>query len=226
MKRFLIITGLFLIVAGAGAGGAIYYWGLDKIENVIGSDEPKAIAKRFWKGTLAGKPDVAAWYMKPQEGLTPSMASSSPDDEVILGSAIQQDGYYFIDTTLILNRSGGLRVVRLKTVLVPDAQGEWLVDFWSSQQTAFDVGLEDGLQRMTALLSNAALEFPYLIGSGGSEEEAKKAASEQIDHAFGEAKSKLLEIYQKQLEQLQKQSGLISQKATNPTQTTAVVSAE
>lgn len=207
MKRFLIITGVLLVVVAGGAGGAVYYWGWDSIERVVGSDEPKAIAKRFWKATLSGRQEAASWYMKPMEGLVPQMAAAHEDDEVILGGAVQQDGYQFIDTTLVLNRPSGRRVVRLKTVMVPDDGGEWLVDFWSSQQTAFDVGLEDGLQRMTALLTNASAEFPYLLSAGGeTPEEAKKAAGEQIDVALNSAKEQLLATYTNQLEHLGKSS--------------------
>ena len=213
MKRFLIITGVLLVVLAGGAGGAVYYWGWDNIERVIGSDEPRAVAKRFWKATLAGRQDTASWYMQPMEGLVPQMAAAHEDDEVILGSAVQQDGYQFIDTTLVLNRPTGRRVVRLKTVMVPDDGGEWLVDFWSSQQTAFDVGLEDGLQQMTALLANASAEFPHLLSAGGeTPEAAKEAAEEQIDVALKTAKDQLLTTYTKQLEQFQKAPGATSAK--------------
>lgn len=207
MKRFLIITVVLLVVTAAGAGGSIYYWGWDSVERVIGSDEPKAVAKRFWRATLAGRQEVATWYMKPMEGLEPQMAAAHEDDEVILGNVLQQDGYQFIDTTLVVNRPTGRRVIRLKTVMVADDGGEWLVDFWSSQQTAFDVGLEDGLHRMTALLASASAEFPHLLSAGGeTPEEAKEAAGKQIDVALKTAKDQLLTIYVKQLDQLQKSS--------------------
>lgn len=216
MKRFLIITGVLLVVLAGGAGGAVYYWGWDSIERVIGSDEPKAVAKRFWKATLTGRQEAASWYMKPMEGLEPQMAAAHEDDDVILGSAVQQDGYQFIDTTLVLNRPSGRRVVRLKTVMVPDDRGKWLVDFWSTQQTAFDVGLEDSLQRMTALLKNASDEFPHLLSAGGeTPEEAKKAAGEQIDVALKNAKDQLLAIYTKQLEHLGETSKAVTVESVN-----------
>lgn len=211
MKRTLIITALIAAVLGAGAGGTVYfvgwdkvektyYWGHDRVEKTVGDDEPKAIAERFWQATLGGRTETASWYMKSQEGLQPTMTAANSDDHVILGAVAQQEGYYFVDTTLVLHRPAGRRFVRLKTVLVPNPKGDWLVDFWSSQQTAFDVSLDDGLARMSALLRNAVEEFPFLLGSVTSVEEEKQAASEQLDYAFAQAKEKLLVMYEKQLE--------------------------
>lgn len=207
MKRFLIIIFTLILVIGGSAGGAVYYWGWDKIEHVIGGKEPHSIAKRFWKATLKGNTETASWYMKPHEGLEPMLASVGDGDEVRLGGTHRQDGYYFVDTTLYLQRSNGRRVVRLKTVVVPDEDGNWQVDFWSSQQTTFDVGLEDGLSRMVALLSNASLEFPHLVSAGGdNEKEALAAAGEQVDVALTEAKEKIMQVYSKQLQKLKAQN--------------------
>lgn len=192
-----------ILVVGGSAGGAVYYWGWDKIEYVIGGKEPHSIAKRFWKATLKGNKETASWYMKPHDGLEPILASVGEDDEVRLGGTHRQDGYYFVDTTLYLQRPNGRRVVRLKTVVVPDEEGNWQVDFWSSQQTTFDVGLEDGLNRMVALLSNASVEFPYLVSAGGDDEkQALAAAGEQVDVALAEAKDKIMKVYAKQLQKL------------------------
>ncbi len=203
MKRFLIILFALILVIGGSACGAVYYWGWDRIEHFIGGKEPHSIAKRFWKATLKGNKETASWYMKPHEGLKPILASVGDGDEVRLGETHRQDGYYFVDTTLILQRPNGTRVVRLKTVVVPDEDGNWQVDFWPSQQTTFDVSLEDGLNRMVALLSNASVEFPYLFSAGGDDEkEALAAAGKQVDAALTEAKTKIMEVYAKQLRKI------------------------
>lgn len=203
MKRFLIITVALLTVLGGISGGVVYHFGLDKIEHVIGGDDPRSIAERFWRSTLKGNQETASWYMKPHKGLSPTLESSGEGNQVVLGSTHQQDGFYFIDTTLYLQRVGGNRIVRLKTVLSPNQDGDWEVDFWSSQQTAFDAGLEDALMRMVALLANASAEFPHLANAkGGSDEEALKYAGEHIDSALKNAKEKILLNYSKQLDKM------------------------
>lgn len=198
MKRFLVILVSLILVVGGSAGGAVYYWGWDRVEHVIGGKEPHSIATRFWKATLKGNKETALWYMKPHEGLEPVLTGVG-GGEVRLGGTHRQDGYYFVDTTLFLQRPSGTRLVRLKTVVVPDKDGNWQVDFWSSQQTIFDVGLEDGLNRMVALLTNATVEFPYLVSADGNDEKkALGAAGEQVDKALADAKAKIMEVYARQ----------------------------
>ncbi len=207
--RFVIIAAIALSALGTSAGGAIYLLGWDKIyhcrdklERLVGSDKPIAIAKRFWVATLNGRKETAYWYMQPMEGLVPEMAGAHRDDEVILGDVVQQDGYQMIDTTLILNRENGQRYIRLKTVMVPNENGDWMVDFWSSQQTTFDVVIEDSAQRLGILLSSASSEFPHLLNVGGeAPEESKAAAEKQIDEALKSAKERIMSAYAKHLHQ-------------------------
>lgn len=171
---------------------------LSGCDKVLNQNDPISIARAFWTAALSTNPSDAKQFMVNADSLSIGIQGHNDKDTAILGKVDQQEGYYFIETTVQLAREGKLVSVPMRTVVVP-VDGMWRVDYWSTKQSVFDATFDTSMKWFASTLSNADSYIDDILGAG-DQEEALKFAEERLNEEFDRAKAAILKNYKAQLD--------------------------
>jgi hypothetical protein len=165
---------------------------------VLSEDAPVSVARAFWTAALSANPSDAKPFMVNGEKLSIGIKGQSDKDTAVLGKADQQNGYYFIDTTVQLFRNGKLVSVPMRTVVVP-VNGLWRVDYWSTKQSVLDATFDTSMKWFASTLDNADIYIDDILGVE-SEEDALKFAEQRLTEEFARVKQSILKNYKARID--------------------------
>lgn len=169
----------------------------------LDNSNPASVTTSFWTSLSGENPDSAKAFVTEPESTTiyPIIADSV---SISVGDARQEDGYYFVDTSLHIVKDGTLSTVPLKTILIA-SNGEWKVDYWSSRYSSFDTTLSQHLESLARAASDSTHYLPFAI----ADENIKEAEAEVIsliDSYFDQTKALIIEEYKNNIFNFGKQS--------------------
>lgn len=192
MKKILFLTLVLISALNSGC-----------YENIEAND-PLSVATLFWDAALGENPEDAKQYMQNSFGVSIGIKGKSGQDAAVFGEANQQEGYYFIETTLELPRNGKVVSIPLRTVVVP-VDGRWKVDYWSTKQSLFDATFDSSIKWFVMTLGDAGLYFDNMSDIQ-DQKDALVSADARLTEQFRDAKSMLLENYKIQMERARQQA--------------------
>jgi len=178
---------------------------LSGCDKVLNENDPLSVARTFWTSALSANPSDAEKYMTNGDSKSLGIKGHHEKDTAILGKVDQQNGYYFIETTVQLNRDGKVISVPMRTVVVP-VDGIWKVDYYSTKQSIFDATFESSMKWFAATVSNAEKYFDDVMGAGNGEE-ALKNAEERLNEELTRVKVAALNNYKLKIADNNKNSG-------------------
>lgn len=140
------------ILGAVGIGWYIYGDELiTKGDLLYTPNEPKAVANDFWITALDKDDSAATKYLSKSDYSAPLIPGYSEHDRAVMGKSEQDNGVYFIKTTLTLHRNGAYSQIPLFTVVV-SVDGKFKVDLQNTLASVEDAALENAL----AYYANAA----------------------------------------------------------------------
>lgn len=178
---------------------------LSGCDKVLNENDPLSVARTFWTSALSATPGDADKYMTNGDSKSLGIKGHHEKDTAILGKVDQQNGYYFIETTVQLNRDGKVISVPMRTVVVP-VDGIWKVDYYSTKQSIFDATFESSMKWFAATVSNAEKYFDDVMGAGNGEE-ALKSAEERLNEELTRVKVAALNNYKLKIADNNKNAG-------------------
>ncbi|MFA0809438.1 hypothetical protein [Microbulbifer epialgicus] len=185
---------------------------LNGCNRVLNENDPVSIARSFWTAALSTNPNDAKQFMVKGDSLEIGIRGYSDKDTALLGEVDQQNGYYFIQTTIQLLRDGKIISVPMRTVVVP-VEGRWRVDYWSTKQSVFDAAFDSSMKWFSSTLRNADQYIDDILGTE-DKKEALDYAEERLNIEFDKAKSAILKNYKAQIEKQDNSSA--PEKITQP----------
>jgi len=173
MKRFLILN-VIVIITISGCSGA------------LDENNPESVAQAFWLSALSSDPSQAKQFMKNGEVLAIDIIGQNVKDSASIGEVVEQNGYYFINTTLSLWRKERQVSIPLQTVIVP-VDGRWKVDYWSTKQTVVNATMDRTMKYFASTVNDADKYLKNILGVQ-DQEKALQIAETKIDAEFKNAK--------------------------------------
>lgn len=182
-KIFFAFCVVFLIVGCDGA---------------LDENDPVSVARAFWTAALSKTPQNAKQFAsEPGAKFETGIKGTNENDTFFLKDVDQQDGFYFVNTTLRLERNGAVISVPMRTVIVP-VNGKWKVDYYSTKQSILDETLDRSIAYYKNTAAQASKYFDDILASDGTKDMVA-AASQRLDEDFANAKKLILESYKKSL---------------------------
>lgn len=160
---------------------------------VLNENDPVSVARAFWSAALGPNPAEAKPFMVRGNTEVIAIRGHNDADTAVLGEVDQQEGYYFIETTLQLHRDGVLLSVPLRTVIVP-VDGQWRVDYWSTKQSVLGSAVDASVRWLLSTLDNAGAHIDDIWGTE-NQEQPLEYIGRQLDDTFAHAKTTILERY-------------------------------
>jgi hypothetical protein len=145
---------------------------LSGCDNVLNKNDPVSVAQAFWVAALSDSRNEAKSFMVDSSKLDIGIKGRDSRDTASLGKVDQQDGYYFIETNLMLFREGNSIQIPMRTVVVP-VDGLWKVDYWSTKQSIFDATFAASMSWFTATLDSATTLIDGSFGTAPNEDDIK-----------------------------------------------------
>lgn len=140
----------------------------DNINNTIDPlftpNDPVAVANDYWIVTLTKGESFAKKYTLEANNRGDWVVGHHQDDRAFIGEVEQQDGVYYINTQLLLNRDER-SVINLYTV-VTSVNGQYKVDEYATYSSFYDASLKSALNAYESSVTNAAsyLDGEMLVG--------------------------------------------------------------
>lgn len=182
-KILIVFCTMFLIT---GCGGA------------LDENDPVSVARAFWTAALSKTPqDAKQFTSEPGVKFETGIKGTSKNDTFFLKDVDQQDGFYFVNTTLRLERNGSAISVPLRTVIVP-VNGKWKVDYYSTKQSIIDETLHRSMDYYKNTTAQASKYFDDILGVSEADD-VMANISTRLDEDFAHAKKLILENYKKSL---------------------------
>jgi len=182
---------------------------LSSCGTVLNKNDPVSVARAFWTAALSNSPSEAKPFMVDGEKLAIGINGHSNQDTAILGKVDQQGGYYFIETTLRLERGGKVVALPLRTVVVL-VNGDWRVDYWSTKQSVIDATFDSSMKWFASTISNADIYIVDILGAE-DKEEALEYAEERLTNEFTRVKESILKNYRARLDRQVKNPSAVAQ---------------
>jgi len=158
----------------------------------INANDPTSAARSFWNHALSKNPENAKPFMV-EPSVKIGIKGFDEGDTAELGGNQQQDGIYFIHTTVRLVRNGKVALIPMRTVVRP-VDGMWRVDYWSTKQSVIDAALDNSMKWFATTLSNANLYVDDLVGAE-DQKASLKFAEQRMTEEFESAKKSFLDNY-------------------------------
>lgn len=197
MKKYLYINVIIMTIILSSCG------------TVLNKNDPVSVARAFWTAALSNSPSEAKPFMVDGEKLAIGINGHSNQDTAILGKVDQQGGYYFIETTLRLERGGKVVALPLRTVVVL-VNGDWRVDYWSTKQSVIDATFDSSMKWFASTISNADIYIVDILGAE-DKEEALEYAEERLTNEFTRVKESILKNYRARLDRQVKNPSAVAQ---------------
>lgn len=174
---------------------------LSGCDKVLNENDPLSVARTFWTAALSASPVEADKYMTNGDSKILGIKGHHEKDTAVLGKVDQQNGYYFIETTVQLNRDGKVVSIPMRTVVVP-VDGIWKVDYYSSKQSIFDATFENSMKWFASTVQSADVYIDNIMGVGN--EEALKVVEERLNEELMRVKESVLKNYKHKITEIKK----------------------